>query len=268
MDISIINSLISDQVKSIRYLNEVDSTNNFAKKIILEDKEKEFPILVTTDDQTAGKGRLGRVWKSEAGLNIAMSLILKAPDNTLNYSSVTLLSALAVVKAIKNLTGLSCQIKWPNDLIYESKKVCGILTEMLSIADNNHIIVGIGINTNSTSFPDEIKNKATSLLLASGNEVSREKLIAKSISYFMEYYNEFIKITDLSFIKNEYNSLLISKDKEVILSSDNVSFPDNPYISKGIDDKGGLVVESKDGQIFSVTSGEVSVRGVLGYTIS
>ena len=194
-----------------------------------------------------------------------MSLLLKAPEGLSNYSSTTLLSALAVVKAIKDIAALSCLIKWPNDVIYDTKKICGILTEMLSIGNSNYIIVGIGINTNSKLFPAEIKDKATSLYLATGKKISREELIAKTINNFMTYYNDFVKIKDLSFIQNEYNSLLISKDKEVILSSDNVSFPDNPYISRGIDPNGGLVVESKNGQIFSVTSGEVSVRGVLGY---
>ncbi len=265
MDISILNSLLCSSVNSIRYLEEVDSTNNYAKSLALDNIDYQLPILITTNDQTKGKGRMGRVWKSEPGENIAMSLLLKAPEGLSNYSSTTLLSALAVVKAIKDIASLSCLIKWPNDVIYDTKKICGILTEMLSIGNSNYIIVGIGINTNSKLFPAEIKDKATSLYLATGKTISREELIAKTINNFMTYYNDFVKIKDLSFIQNEYNSLLISKDKEVILSSDNVPFPDNPYISRGIDPNGGLVVESKNGQIFSVTSGEVSVRGVLGY---
>ncbi len=265
MDISILNSLLCSSVNSIRYLEEVDSTNNYAKTLALDNIDYQLPILITTNDQTKGKGRMGRVWKSEPGENIAMSLLLKAPEGLSNYSSTTLLSALAVVKAIKDIASLSCLIKWPNDVIYDTKKICGILTEMLSIGNSNYIIVGIGINTNSKLFPAEIKDKATSLYLATGKKISREELIAKTINNFMTYYNDFVKIKDLSFIQNEYNSLLISKDKEVILSSDNVPFPDNPYISRGVDPNGGLVVESKNGQIFSVTSGEVSVRGVLGY---
>lgn len=265
MDISILNSLLYSSVNSIRYLEEVDSTNNYAKSLALDNIDHHLPILITTNDQTKGKGRMGRVWKSEPGENIAMSLLLKAPEGLSNYSSTTLLSALAVVKAIKDIASLSCLIKWPNDVIYDTKKICGILTEMLSIGNSNYIIVGIGINTNSKLFPAEIKDKATSLYLATGKKISREELIAKTINNFMTYYNDFVKIKDLSFIQNEYNSLLISKDKEVILSSDNVPFPDNPYISRGVDPNGGLVVESKNGQIFSITSGEVSVRGVLGY---
>lgn len=265
MDISILNSLLCSSVNSIRYLEEVDSTNNYAKSLALDNIDYQLPILITTNDQTKGKGRMGRVWKSEPGENIAMSLLLKAPEGLSNYSSTTLLSALAVVKAIKDIASLSCLIKWPNDVIYDTKKICGILTEMLSIGNSNYIIVGIGINTNSKLFPAEIKDKATSLYLATGKKISREELIAKTINNFMTYYNDFVKIKDLSFIQNEYNSLLISKDKEVILSSDNVPFPDNPYISRGVDPNGGLVVESKNGQIFSITSGEVSVRGVLGY---
>ncbi|MBQ1326618.1 MAG: biotin--[Eubacterium sp.] len=265
MDISILNDLIPDSLNSIKYLKEVDSTNNYAKKLVLEDNDISLPLLVTTDDQTQGKGRMGRIWKSEPGQNIAMSILLKAPESLTGYSSVTLLSALAVVKAINDVTSLSCLIKWPNDVIFQSKKVCGILTEMISMGSANYIIVGIGINANSTSFPEEIKDKATSIKLASEKDVSREELITNTVRYFIDYYNKFVEIKDLSFIIDEYNSLLISKDKEVILSSDNIPFPDNPYISRGIDHNGGLIVESKDKKMITVTSGEVSVRGVLGY---
>ncbi len=265
MDVSILKSLLCNSVNSIKYLEEVDSTNNYAKRLAFENIDDQLPYLITTNDQTKGKGRMGRVWKSEPGENIAMSLLLKAPHSFSNYSSTTLLSALAVVKAIRDIASLSCLIKWPNDVIYDTKKICGILTEMISIGNSNYIIVGIGINTNSNLFPEEIKDKATSLYIATGKIISREELIAKTINYFMDYYNDLIKINDLSFIKDEYNSLLISKDKEVILSSDNIPFPENPYISRGIDSIGGLLVESKNGQTFSVTSGEVSVRGILGY---
>ena len=117
MDISILNDLIPDSLNSIKYLKEVDSTNNYAKKLVLEDNDISLPLLVTTDDQTQGKGRMGRIWKSEPGQNIAMSILLKAPESLTGYSSVTLLSALAVVKAINDVTSLSCLIKWPNDVI-------------------------------------------------------------------------------------------------------------------------------------------------------
>ena len=131
-------------------------------------------ILVVAESQNSGKGRRGRVWKSPAGSGIWMSFLLKPQIRPEYASRLTLVAAMAVSAGIEEVTGLTSQIKWPNDLVLSGKKICGILTEMSTDLDTiRYIIVGIGINVNTSSFPEEIRETATSLYLESGRKWKR-----------------------------------------------------------------------------------------------
>ena len=142
-------------IKKVILLESTVSTNDECKSLAFEG-EKEG-TLVIADEQTGGKGRIGRAWSSPRGEGIWMSLILRPDINPYFVSSITLLAGLSVCKALKNF-GIDAGIKWPNDVWIKGKKVCGILTEMNASADGiDFVVVGIGVNVNTSIFPQELE---------------------------------------------------------------------------------------------------------------
>ncbi|MBQ3785898.1 MAG: biotin--[Lachnospiraceae bacterium] len=245
-------------------LSQVDSTNEELKRRFMADGDLPDGTVAITSDQTAGKGRRGRSWVTPPGANIAMSILLRPEIDPSAASMLTIVAALAVSRACSELTGLGCQIKWPNDVVADGKKICGILTEMsvkpaLKI---EYVIVGIGVNVNTPSFPPDLSDKATSLKLLCDRSFDKNKLAALILTYFEKLHNEFLKCRNLEFMMAEYNALLVSQGKTV-----RVLDPKGEYegISAGINDKGELLVKMSDGTERQVYAGEVSVRGVYGY---
>ena len=261
-----------------------DSTSNDISRLALAGAPE--GTVVVADMQTAGKGRRGRSWETESGTSLLFSLLLRptiAPDTA---PQLTLLMAMAVTKVIRELTGLSAQIKWPNDVVVNAKKVCGILTEMrLKDSAVDYVVVGTGVNVNQTSIPVELENSATSLLLEKIKQVvsdenrgariddktaaadceerfDKEGLLDAILRAFEEYYERFLQTEDLTEMMSEYNKWLVSLDKEVKVLDPKGEFTG---ISKGINEKGELLVELPDGEVKAIYAGEVSVRGLYGY---
>lgn len=250
----------ADFINKIVYLDEVDSTNTRAKA----DAESGAPgwTLVTADRQTKGKGRRGRGFDSPNGVGIFMTLVLKPDFPPIKASMLTLIAGMAVCRGIRETTGIQAMIKWPNDIVADGKKLCGILTEMSAEMDYiNHIVVGIGINVNNREFPNEIKDMATSLFLQTGKIFSRSEIIAAVMSHFKTCYDIFLQTADLSRLKEEYNSLMINTNRKVLVIRGDERYE---AVARSIDDDGELIVE-RDGIPERVLSGEVSVRGVYGY---
>lgn len=145
-----------------------------------------------------------------------MSLILRPDILPASASMITLVAALAVYDGIKNVTGLAAGIKWPNDIVANGKKLCGILTEMSAELEGIHyVVVGIGINVNMEEFPEEVRQRATSLLLETGEKVRRSRLVAAIMEAFEQYYEEFISQGDLSGLISVYNKHMVNAGKEV-----------------------------------------------------
>lgn len=247
--------------KEVLYFDTIDSTNIKAQE--LAEKGYQSGTLVVADKQESGKGRRGRSWVSPSGTGIFMTLMIKPDINPNNASMLTLVAALAVAKAITSVTGEEALIKWPNDIVVNGKKVCGILTEMNAQFDYiNHIVVGIGINVHNESFPEEISQMASSLMIeAGGKRFHRAQIIAETMSYFEQYYDTFLKTQDLSALVREYDKLLVNRNKSV-----RVLDPKEPFDGKamGITPKGELIVDTWESRKL-VSSGEVSVRGIYGY---
>lgn len=247
--------------KEVLYFDTIDSTNTKAQELA----EKGYPsgTLVVADKQESGKGRRGRSWVSPSGTGIFMTLMIKPDINPNNASMLTLVAALAVAKAITSVTGEEAMIKWPNDIVVNGKKVCGILTEMNAQFDYiNHIVVGIGINVHNESFPEEISHMASSLMIeAGGKRFHRAQIIAETMSYFEQYYDTFLQTQDLSALVREYDELLVNMNKAV-----RVLDPKEPFDGKamGITPRGELIVDTWESRKL-VSSGEVSVRGIYGY---
>ncbi|MCI9447712.1 MAG: biotin--[acetyl-CoA-carboxylase] ligase [Lachnospiraceae bacterium] len=252
----------------VRYYDELDSTNMEAKRIAEEaGNDGWHGTVVVADKQTAGRGRRGRTWSSPVGTGLFFSVLLKPEIDPGNASMLTLVKGMAAVKGIAEVTGLSPQIKWPNDIVIHGKKIVGILTEMSAQIDYvNHIVVGTGINVHQTEFPEEIAGKASSLRLemqAEGKEesISRAQLLGAVLKYFEQYYEIYLQTEDLSALKEEYQTMLVNCGRTV-----RVLDPLGEYEGKamGIDCRGELLVE-RDGEVCRVSAGEVSVRGIYGY---
>jgi len=230
--------------EKIAFFDVVDSTNTRAKQLAEEGAPN--GTYVIAERQDAGKGRRGRGFDSPAGQGIWMTLVLKPEIDPNHASMITLVTALAVSKAITDMTGRSVGIKWPNDIIMSGKKVCGILTEMSAQFDYvNHIVVGIGINVQNKSFPKDIESVATSLFIETKEHYHRAELVERIWEAFEHYYEIFLQTEDLSGLVNEYNSHLVNMHQQV-----KVLDPKEPFEGKamGITPKGELIVDTWEGR--------------------
>lgn len=260
-----LESRLQDQTKwagqKLTVFEETDSTNVQAKQ--LGEQGAEHGLLVVADQQNAGRGRRGRNWESPKGSSIYMSLLLRPEFAPNKAPMLTLVMAHSVGKALKHCTGLDVKIKWPNDLILNGKKIVGILTEMSTEIDYiNYVVIGVGINVNGTTFPEELADKATSLCIEAGHPVQRSFIIAEIMKQFEADYAQFLKTEDLSWMKTSYNERLVNFGQEVVIHE-----PSGAYQARalGINDTGELLVQKEDGSEDAIYAGEVSVRGVYGY---
>ena len=264
--------LLAEEVKSlldtewfgreILYFDTVDSTNNEIKRQA-EQGGKEG-LLAIAESQSAGRGRHGRMWQSPAGSGIWMSFLLRPDITPEQAAGITLVSAMGVAAAVREELGLPAQIKWPNDIVINGRKLTGILVELSTDMESiNYVAVGIGINVNNSSFPEEIRDKATSLSAECGHRVKRSGIVASFGKHFERCYKIFMEDGDMRRLREEYEAALVNKDAEVIIID---ADREKRRRALGINDAGELIVEDSDGNTENIRAGEVSVRGVYGYT--
>lgn len=242
--------------KNITVLETVDSTNNFLKNIA---SQSEAGTVIVSREQTGGKGRLGRVWQSKKDDTISFSVLLKPRISPMEVSAITPLCGLAVTKALNNYFDFGAKIKWPNDVIIGSKKLCGILTEMGCEFDRvDYLIVGIGINLLNKDFPEEIAFKATSCSIESNKEINRNLLLAN-----------ILKEIEDTLLTGDYrfnNDNLKSYKENCVTLGREISFTRKGEKLSGkatdINDQGELIVSLMDGTTETVFSGEVTVQGI------
>lgn len=246
--------------KNIYYFDTVDSTNTLARKY-----SKENGAVIISEEQTSGRGRLGRDWTSPKYKGLWFSIVL-TPEMEPQYAPmISHVAAAALIKSFVNLGFTDVKCKWPNDIIINGKKICGILTELSAeLSRINHIIVGIGININldESDFPMELLDKAGSLKLIRGKDIERKALLVDILQNFEALYEKFEKNLDIKTsidICKEYSAVL---GKEVYIinktEKEKVTVVD-------IDDKGQLIVRDAQGNLKEIISGEISVRGINGY---
>ena len=253
--------------RKVFYKKETGSTNIDCK--LLAGQGAPHGALAVTERQVSGRGRRGRGWESPAGESIYMSILCRPDFPPDRAPMLTLVMGVSVAQAVEKYTGLPAKIKWPNDVVVNGKKICGILTEMemgLETKEIQYLVIGVGINVNNEAFPEELRDKATSLLLESGgkeHKIYRAPLVQHVMEAFEKNYELFLRTLDLSLLKDVYNAFLVSRDAPV-----KVLDPKGEYtgIARQIDDAGDLLVETEDGEVKKVYSGEVSVRGLYGYT--
>ncbi len=264
-----IESRLSEEniLKRVMYFEELDSTNIKAKQ--LAEAGEEEGLVVIAESQTSGKGRRGRCWKSGKGEGIYMSFLLRPPVLPTQASALVFMTALVVAESIEKYFGISAGIKWPNDVVVNGKKLCGILIEGSAEESTVHyMIVGVGINANTEEFPEELKKKATSLFLETKKKINRLEFTTELINAFDQYYKKFLEAQNLRPFLEKYNARLVNRDKEVKIYY-GLAESANPEkietgIAKSVDEHGALVV-FVNGQEKRVMYGEVSVRGILDY---
>lgn len=240
-------------------LDEIDSTNEYAKRFVADGWSGEDITVISAQFQSQGKGRRGRGWVSPPGTALMFSLLFKPDASIDDCPMITLVCAMAIREALLD-NGVECNIKWPNDIIIKGKKVCGILTEALP--DSGYIIVGAGINMLQESWPEELQDKAISVYQAINDAVDEDKLLEDIVFYAEKYLEIWQETKDLSALKEDYNDILVGIGSEVTVLDPKGEFTG---ISEGINDKGELLVRKADGTVEEVYAGEVSVRGVYGY---
>ncbi len=241
--------------QNVYCVKETTSTNDEVRRLALAGAPE--GTLVTAESQNAGKGRLGRRWESPKGDGIWMSVLLKPDILPTKASKLTLIAGLSVCRAVRKVTGLPADIKWPNDVLIHGKKFVGILTEMNAEMEKvNFIIVGIGINVNIENMPREIENAATSLQIEGGRRYDRVSIIKEVMSEFERCYLSYV--SDNSFVSflEEYEALCITLGRDVNVLGR------NPFSGKAVsvNKDGELIVEREDGTRETVFSGEVSIR--------
>lgn len=242
------------------YKESLDSTNLEAFR-----NAEALPhgAVVVAETQTAGMGRSGRKWESPKGENLYFSILLKPDFAREKTPMLTLVMAVAVARAIAHVTGADAEIKWPNDIIINGKKVCGILTQMqISKADETQVIIGTGINVNQQVFDETVLPYATSIQNEVEDVCSREDLLQAVLLEFEELYDAFAAEGNLAFIQTEYENLMVNDMRGV-----RVLDPKGEYeaVALGINELGELMVQKEDGTTEAIYAGEVSVRGLYGY---
>lgn len=243
--------------RDIVYHPVTASTNSLAKARAVEGAPE--GSLVAADSQTGGRGRMGRSWVSPPGVNLYFSLILRPAVPSVRVPQLTLLVAAAIHQALSSLaSGLVAMIKWPNDILANGRKLCGVLCEMQSEPDCTHfVVVGIGINVNQSEFPSDLQERATSLFLENGQLYSRPEILASVLNHFEPLYDAWLSEDDLGFILPylEEHSLLQSREVTIDQLKRSMS-----GTVRGISRTGELKLERAEGETILVSSGEAHLR--------
>ena len=243
--------------RDIRVFEETTSTNDVIEKLA-RDGVKEG-VVVFAESQTKGRGRLGRKWMSPPRKGLWFSVLLRPELRPQEATQLTVASATALRRAIKSVTGLSAEIKWPNDLLIRGRKVVGILTEMSAEVDRiRHIILGIGVDVNHdvNEFPAGLRKVATSLKLASGKDICRAELATEilreiEVDYARIGAGEFEQVAD----EWETGCATIGKNISVQVGTRMIR-----GCAEALDDDGALLVRTEHGHLERITGGDVTLE--------
>lgn len=242
--------------RNLIHLDSIGSTNDLAKE--LAENGAEEGTVIIAEEQTEGRGRFRREWVSTKYKSIIMSIILRPDTKPSSIYQITQIVAAAIGKSVESL-GVNIGIKWPNDIIINWRKVCGILTEASGEADKvNYVIPGIGINVNqeSSDFPEEVLNKATSIRMEKDGYVHRKPLLCSFLDNFEKLYDEFKRE------ENAKTSIEYCKQKSILIGKKiKIERKKQVIVVKvlDVDSDGSLIVEYENGRKDKLISGEVSL---------
>ena len=243
----------------IYYYEQLDSTN--LKALELAKQGAAEGTIVIAARQTAGRGRMRRKWESPEGKGLWFSMILRPTIAAEYCAQITLLTAVAAVKALQVLTDKKFSIKWPNDIMLDGKKVCGILAEMALTADGSieYAVVGIGININMSSedFGAQLEATATSLYLATGIEYEHEQVLKAFLDEFDLLYSHW-HCCGFALIRQDWLDYRCTLGHKVTVRDNDTEIYSG--VAEDMDDYGSLLVRNAAGKIESFDFGEISIR--------
>ncbi len=240
----------------IHYEETVESTQKIALRLSLEGVPEGTAVI--SEEQTGGRGRLGRQFYSPKYTGVWMSIILRPTLPPQKAPQLTLITAVAVVQAIEEVTGLNPQIKWPNDILIDGKKVTGILTEMQAESDRiDSVIIGIGLNVNQEKedYPEELRSIATSLFIESGKKINRAELTRELLLKLEKLYLLYLE-EGFYPIKLLWESYAVSIGKTITARMLNGSLRGK---AMGITDDGVLLMEDEAGKIHQIYSADIEL---------
>lgn len=211
--------------------------------------------LITADEQTLGKGRLGREWHSPSRAGLYMSLVLRPPVAAAQSMAITLACGLGVARGIGKTCSRQCDIRWPNDVLLGGKKCCGILTDLVATGDRaRYVIVGIGVNVNQDAFPPELDEIATSLRRETGCEWARDLVMQAILEELEKYYEMFLSRGSAAVVEAFSRASTYAKGRRVEVESAAQSIRG---VTAGLDERGILLVRQDDGRNVPVLAGGV-----------
>lgn len=244
--------------RELMYLPEVDSTNTWIRELA-ETGAQEGTVAVA-DQQTAGRGRLGRRWESPAGVNLYCSVLLRPDIPVQQAPQLTFLSAVAVSDTLKELYGLQVEVKWPNDILVRGAKIAGLLNEMSAETERIHFVVlglGINLNMNPDQFPAGISYPATSVALETGHAIDRRRFLKALLQRLDGCYLEFLE-KGFGPIRRRWESLCSVMNQSVTVNQGQAREFAGTVV--GLDPDGALRLQTPDGCIERILAGEVRVR--------
>jgi BirA family biotin operon repressor/biotin-[acetyl-CoA-carboxylase] ligase len=239
------------------YYDEVSSTNDIAKQLAMEGCVS--GTTVVSDSQSGGRGRRGRVWSSEKGSGIYMSVVLRPEIETMNAPRYTLAAAMGVCDAL-SLFNISSKIKWPNDLLYDGRKLCGILMEAGGAQNGiGYIVVGIGVNVNNKNFPKDIESIAVSMAGIAGKEFDRGCAAAKILNCLETRFSECIRDERFFDLLSQYKLRSCVFGRHVRITGVNEEYEG---IAEDFDTLGRIWLRLPDGTRTAIGAGEVTLRRI------
>jgi BirA family biotin operon repressor/biotin-[acetyl-CoA-carboxylase] ligase len=240
--------------KHILHFFKTDSTNRVAMELGYAGEPE--GSVVMAEEQTAGRGRAGRAWHSERGTGLYFTLLLRPKLSPVQAPILTMLAGIAAHSAITAQTGVSPDLKWPNDLLLNGKKIGGILTEMHAEPSMiRFVIIGCGINVNQETFPDDLASVATSLRRETGRSHSRLELLVRLLTEFEADYNRFLREGVAPVIERFQRISPFANGKRVRVDNGVHSYAG---VTTGLSPEGLLLVKKYDGQIQAVIAGDVT----------
>jgi len=240
--------------KTIHHLLETGSTNDGARQ--LAEQGAAEGTLVLAEEQTRGRGRLGRSWLSERGAGIYASILLRPVLKPRDAAVLTLVAAVAGSEAIEHASRLNADIKWPNDLLLSGRKCCGILSEMQAERDDiRYVVVGIGINVNHSVFPEELGQRATSLRIEGKQTYSRVALLCEFLLRFELLYDDLQRGNLATVLQRWVDRSTFAFGKQVTVDLGSGRKLEGQ--TAGLSELGNLKVKLADGHVEEVISGDI-----------
>ncbi|HEV2349908.1 MAG TPA: biotin--[acetyl-CoA-carboxylase] ligase [Terriglobia bacterium] len=239
--------------KIIHYFR-IDSTNNTALALATDGAADGTVVLA--EEQTAGRGRFGRKWYSEKSSGIYASVILRPKLSPADAPALTLMAGVAAHRAVSTATGLEVDIRWPNDLLVNGKKVCGILTEMnAELGRLHHVVLGIGVNVNNRTMPSELGAIATSLRMEGKRSYSRTQIALSLLKELERYYGLLKDEGNAPIVRAWAKASTFAEGKTVRVRTSDEDFQ---AVTAGLDPTGMLRIRREDGREELLVSGEIT----------